>query len=382
MARPYIFILSLTLGLLLGLPSQLMAADSESGIRTLLSKVQDLSEKGDFSYGKYVQGGLFAQLGAGVNQQLALVALGPKDKKVMAAYCVGGQGIATSAGVGIVGEAGQTLGCKSVSDYSGAFLSISVGGRFFLGANAIYSLGLDVHALFNHLNILLEYAPDSDREKFKKDLSQMIQYMSDNNQDRPEIDMVFMILNYFAPGLIDEKESELIEERLGSMAMELSATPDSAETFPSLGGRVKRSLEDLEKLMKANDQSLSPFSAKFLRGLSSFFTGCDSVGLGGDAGLSVGGGVALQVSDYIPMSTIDYRYVDKLDRAVNPIRFKDPSLKDISYTTALKEMARFTKDIALASYRCSVKAQANTMGYIGQAKSLLQKKPMYLERVP
>lgn len=340
---------------------------------TFLEKTQELKSATKFSSGKYIQGGLYAQAIAGINQQMAFAALGPKDQKKLAAYCVGGQVVTSSAGVGGAGETGQTLGCKSIDDYSGAFLSFSVGGKFLLGATVSYSLGLDVHSLLNHLSQWLQQSSAEDRQQLKNSLALTLKYLSDHHQSFPEFDLLILILNKFMPDLIDAEDYEQVKERLAEEASELSTSLNEDEATPSLGGRIKKALKEIRKVFIAANGERHP-SLPFVEGLASFFTGCDSIGIAGDVGLSVGGGFSVQLSDYVLLSSVDYRYVEKLDFEINRLWSDNPELDQISYKKALKEVGRFSKEIGLSAYQCSIKAQANTMGYVGQAKALMKKK--------
>lgn len=346
----------------------------------LLQDVKELKQSAEFGNGKYIQGGLYAQVVAGLNQHIALAALGKKNERKLGAYCVGGQVLATSAGVGVMGETGQTLGCNSIADYSGAFLSFIAGGRFLLGASVSYSIGLDIHALLNHLAQWLENSTPSERGKLKKDLANTLRFLSENDLSRPELDLLFMVINKLAPNLINEDDYQGIEERLSESTSELAASLDQNSSLPSLGGRIKKSLQEIEKYAIEAGPDNSQYAIKFLKGLSAFFTGCDSVGIGADAGISAGGGAAIQISDYVLLSTIDYRYIEKLDVGPSNLFNDRNEHKDVSYLTAIKEVGRFSKEIAKGAYRCSVAAQANTMTYVGQIKKISQKKYFTFER--
>ncbi len=371
-----------TMVMLLFLPLTLWATNSFAfDVEEFLQQVKELRDSSKFSHGKYIQGGLYAQAIAGINQQMAFAALGPKERKQLGAYCVGGQVVTTSAGVGAAGETGQTLGCGSIEEYSGAFLSFSAGGKFLLGASVSYSLGLDIHALLNHLSEWLIRSTKEERLRLKISLTQTLRYMSDNDLNTPEFDILLIVLNKFLPDLIDQDEYQRIAERLESDTAELASSLDNTQSSQSLGGKIKKSLLRFEKVfMAANSGDQNAW--RFIKGITSFFTGCDSIGIAGDIGASIGGGVTVQLSDYVLLTSVDYRYIEKLDFEVNRLWSDNPELDSISYKKALTEVGKFSKNIAMGAYQCSIRAQSNTMTYVGQAKRLMQKKYFTFNRNP
>ena len=61
------------------------------------------------------------------------------------------------------------------------------------------------------------------------------------------------------------------------------------------------------------------------------------------------GGVTVQLSDYVLLTSVDYRYIEKLDFEVNRLWSDNPELDSISYKKALTEVGKFSKNIAMGA---------------------------------
>ncbi|MCK5883805.1 MAG: hypothetical protein KAG61_08965 [Bacteriovoracaceae bacterium] len=348
-----LFIVSILLG-----PLGAQALD----FHELIDGVKKLRETSSFSNGKYIQGGFFASAIVGADQQIAFAALGKKDNKYLAAYCIGGQSISSSAGVGLKVESGQTLGCSDTDSYSGGFLSISIGGQFIFGASVSYSFGADVHKMLNFLSSYRANATDEDKIRLKEQISQLMSFVVENNIPNTRMGHFITVLSKISPELVTDQVYDLATDTMNDSSEEQNFMMEDSSSYPSIGQTIRLLSTRLGREYKKRNLEPPKHALNFVDGITTFFTGCDSIGSGADVGISAGAGPSIELSSYKLLAKVPYKYIKKL----TPSYFE--SVPDVGHRESIVEIGKFVKKIATGSYRCAIDAQAETMGYLGHMK--------------